>query len=133
MNWNSSQFHISNSLLKKIQICLRFRSVYKQFSVLNYFKIFETRIACFRIWNFSETDFVWLSLNHLECFIVWNACRQKLKLLANRCKIWNELNWFKFQNSRSLLKERKVISNRFSLENEVKYWKFYWSNSLLKN
>ena len=90
---------------------------------MNYFKIFETRVAGFRIWKFSETDFVWFSLNYLECFIVWNACRQKLKLLAKNWlfgELFQSRKWIEkvhnFKARNACLEKLKIFANRFSIK-----------------
>ena len=91
LNWNSSKFHISNSLLKKFQSV---QDLIQSINNFGLFQHFEAPVACFSYWIYFLKMI--LSMKPFGMFHSLEFLQKKLKFLANRCSIWNELKFFKF-------------------------------------
>ena len=87
------------SFIYQLASLKKFRLLKIRFS-LEFFKIFEARISCLRFQSCSEID---LSIKWFGAFHNLNCLQKKLKFLANRCIIWNELKSFSFAKLKRLV------------------------------
>ena len=127
MNWITSKFHLSNNLLKKLKLLkirfslkanlIFFSKVSKLAYLVQEFKTFRN---WFRLWN------------HLECFILWIACRKNSNV-SKAMQYMEGIEIFQCPKAQNGCWKNSKFSRTESVK-KIKWnnWKFHRSNSLLE-